>query len=127
MMAFWGGGNERRTEKRRGGEGCSEREGGRGREGRTVAKIKSQETSFDICPFCSGIARPDQIYCTREASVVAASVVISMGSVYNRGGGGGACLASARGEKGLKEYFYGRQKGRGKFSPVPANRQEQGG
>ena len=30
---FLGRGNERRTEKRRGGEGCSEREGGRGRDG----------------------------------------------------------------------------------------------
>ena len=48
MMAFWGRGNEQRAPGRGGGEG-------------TVAKIKSQETSFDICPFCSRIARPDDI------------------------------------------------------------------
>ena len=59
--------------------------GGRKGEGRTVAKIKSQETRFDICPFCSRIARPDQIYCTREASGVAASEDIASETVYNRG------------------------------------------
>ena len=69
---FLGRGNERIEE---GGE--DRKEGGRvqssSREGEeagggTVAKIKSQETSFDICPFCSGIARPDQLQCARGAS-----------------------------------------------------------
>ena len=116
---FLGRGNERREERRGeegvlGGGGGEEGSGEREREeGGTVAKIKSQETSFDICPFCSGIARPDRLLRTRGTSGVFASAAISSEPVYNRGGGdgGGACFASAlRGEKGLKEYFYGRQK-----------------
>ena len=43
---FLGAGKRAASSKRRGG---------------TVAKIKSQETSFDICPFCSRIVRPDHI------------------------------------------------------------------
>ena len=121
---FLGRGNERVGEE----GGRVAREEGRREEG-TVAKIKSQETSFDICPFCSGIARPDRLLRTRGTSGVFASAAISSEPVYNRGGGGGggACFASAlRGEKGLKEYFYGRQKRGeggcegGNFSPVPA-------
>ena len=67
---FLGRGNERieeRGEDRKEG-GVLERGKGGTAVGGTVAKIKSQETSFDICPFCSGIARPDQLHCARGAS-----------------------------------------------------------
>ena len=67
---FLGRGNERieeRGEDRKEG-GVLERGKGGTAVGGTVAKIKLQETSFDICPFCSGIARPDQLQCARGAS-----------------------------------------------------------